>query len=226
MAARNIDFLKVVRMVFWSIVVGPGTNTQSARSRWSHGKIKGREQSMTTRTLRYLNTTGKNASNKVGNKTVPACRVHIWVAKKDRFSRSTYPWQHLDTVTLFTFPQFLRESRSCSLGLILHISVLRWTDVFKTFLWERFREISFEILGFNNKTDHKKTLFAFNKTDICFWLCPYKGNFAHKLFFEFSVALCKILGFNNKTNHKENAFCVQQNRHLFLTLSVERELCP
>ena len=100
--------------------------TQSARSRWSYGKIKGREQSMTTPTLQYLNTTGKNASNKVGNKTVPAYRVHIWVAKKDRFSRSTYPWQHLDTVTLF-----LRESRSCSLGIIVRISVLRWTDVFK-----------------------------------------------------------------------------------------------
>ena len=215
-----MDFLKVVRMVFWSIEVGPGTNTQSARSRWSHGKIKGREQSMTTRTLRYLNTTGKNASNKVGNKTVPACRVHIGVAKEDRFSRSTYPWQHLDTVTLFTFPQFLRESRSCSLGLIVHISVLRWTDVLSNFYESVFEKSLFEILGFDNKTNPKKTLFAFNKTDICFWLCPYKGNFAHKLFFEFSVALRKILGFNNKTNHKKNAFYVQQNRHLFLTLSL------
>ena len=123
--------------------------------------------------------TSKNASNKVGNKTVPACRVHIWIAKKDRFSRSTYPWQHLDTVTLFIFPQFLWESRSCSLGLIVHISVLRWTDVFKQLLWERFREISF----WNSRLQQQNESW-------------------------------------------KNAFCVQQNRHLFLTLSLWRELCP
>ena len=36
----------------------------------------------------------------------------------------------------------------------------------------------------------------------------------------FEKSLFEILGFNNKTNHKKNAFYVQQNRHLFLTLSL------
>ena len=36
-AGKTLDFLKVVRMVFWSGVVGPGTNFSLARSRFALG---------------------------------------------------------------------------------------------------------------------------------------------------------------------------------------------
>ena len=36
-AGKTLDFLKVVRMVFWSGVVGPGTKLSLARSRFALG---------------------------------------------------------------------------------------------------------------------------------------------------------------------------------------------